>query len=53
MEKIMRTILAIGIILGFVALMIIGLLSVLRDLLVRTTLELPAPVDDNEESGHR
>jgi hypothetical protein len=47
----MRTILAIGIMLGFIVVFIVGLLSVLHDLLVRTSYQPPSPVDDSEESS--
>jgi hypothetical protein len=47
----MRAILAIVMILGFIVLMVVGLLSVFRDLLVRTPYQPPSPVDDNEVSG--
>jgi hypothetical protein len=53
MGKFMRTILAIGMILGFVAVLIIALLSVFQDLLERTSCGPLSPVDDNEEPGHR
>jgi hypothetical protein len=48
---IMRTILAIGMILGFIVVLTVGLLSVFDDLLVRTPYPAPTPIDDNEESG--
>jgi hypothetical protein len=47
----MRTILAIGMMLGFIVVLIIGLLSVFYDLLVRTSYQPPSPVDGNEESS--
>jgi hypothetical protein len=47
----MRTILAIGMILGFIVVLIVGLLSVLHDLLVRTSYQPPLPVDEIEESS--
>jgi hypothetical protein len=47
----MRTILAIGIMLGFIVVLIVGLLSVLHDLLVRTSYQPPSPVDGSEESS--
>jgi hypothetical protein len=43
----MRTFLAIGLILGFVVALMIGLLSVLHDLLVLTSYQPTSPVDDH------
>ena len=44
----MRTILAIGIMLGFIVVFIVGLLSVLHDLLVRTSYQPPSPEETSQ-----